>query len=778
MITLICDYSWNPFISVWYDSHRIKLQATGFGGCRGSRPRSRGYHRTRSEAERRQRKLETLQSRERQLWDLFNHPAERLGDPITLQSEADARRELFGVRDGGTIGWETGETEESRNFSEADLRNMREEIIQRQDEGLDLLAASIARQKQMAGAINEEAVLKLARPPVGLLIQHKPVYAAESRLVHPKWGIRQSAENWDVPITVPVDEDPWGFFRDPPVPMDDSELIKHIRSFLVHPTAKALNLSHPEIKDPSEFLFTSQILLPTIGRLQKFKRMKYTCNPRDPWEERTGTISRKKWTKVDEQTILRKGTRQVFTVVECYPLYSLLVASGLTSLDYLSLDLEGVELKVLKTLPWNKVDIKVIGVEAYHTEEGGQALEHYMKKLCLLMSSVYAEGLSKYANKGKLGLPEIFDASDAVDEKVLKLAELIKAAKTVVVHTGAGISTSAGIPDFRGPNGVWTLEKRGERPTIDKKFEEALPTKTHMALFSLYKAGFVNLIVSQNVDGLHLRSGLPRDAIVELHGNILVARCDVCKQLFVLTKPSKTVGQKWIGEYCPAFKKNSRRCRGRLFDTVLDWDADLPADELYLAESFSEVADVSLTLGTTLQIIPSGCIPLKSKKLVICNLQKTKFNSKAELVIHAFVDDVMEKLCSLLGVEIMDYNPKLDPFQRLQFADEDCILWNVRVERIAELAREKKPRKPRCPSEAPRGRKKRRGGFQRGVSKMLKTEIPETSDIFVGEVEEVKCDQLIVENSVCEEEAEVTGAAQESPKASQEPLADQTLAEI
>lgn len=87
---------------------------------------------------------------------------------------------------------------------------------------------------------------------------------------------------------------------------------------------------------------------------------------------------------------------------------------------------------------------------------------------------------------------------------------MIKDAKHLVFHTGAGISTSCGIPDFRGPKGVWTLEEKGEKPSFDVTFQSAKPSFTHMAIVQLEKQGYLKFVVSQNVDGLHLKSGYPR----------------------------------------------------------------------------------------------------------------------------------------------------------------------------------------------------------------------------------------------------------------------------
>lgn len=206
------------------------------------------------------------------------------------------------------------------------------------------------------------------------------------------------------------------------------------------------------------------------------------------------------------------------------------------------------------------------------------------------------------------------------------LVDLFLTSKHIVVHTGAGISTSSGIPDFRGPQGVWTLEKKGIKSTVGIDFGDAKPTKTHMLLKLLAEKGYVKYIISQNVDGLHLKSGLGRQFVSEMHGNYFVETCTVCQNIFVRDSPSPTVGKKLIDGIC---RRKGKRCRkGKLQDNILDWEHDLPQYDLDMALMHSTIADLNLCLGTSLQIVPSGNLCLKNKKfggkLVICNLQPTK----------------------------------------------------------------------------------------------------------------------------------------------------------
>lgn len=126
------------------------------------------------------------------------------------------------------------------------------------------------------------------------------------------------------------------------------------------------------------------------------------------------------------------------------------------------------------------------------------------------MSVNYNDQLSPYEHKGKVGHKEYTETKISLQDKIIKLTEIFKQAKGhITVHTGAGLSTSSGIPDFRGPNGVWTLEKKGKNVKFDKTFDTAEPSDGHKILKKLLDDGFIKYVVSQNVDGLHLRSGIP-----------------------------------------------------------------------------------------------------------------------------------------------------------------------------------------------------------------------------------------------------------------------------
>lgn len=240
------------------------------------------------------------------------------------------------------------------------------------------------------------------------------------------------------------------------------------------------------------------------------------------------------------------------------------------------------------------------------------------------------------------------------------------------------------------------MEKQGLSLPASKlqSFDRCQPTFSHMAIRSLLSRGHVSFIVSQNIDGLFLKANFPRSSIAELHGNYFVDECTNCRRRFIRTRPSPTMCCKPTGDACPRTLK--RPCKGHLTDTILDWEQNLPDKELDSAIAHSKKADLAICLGTTLQINPAGKLPLnvlkkgrqnrkrkhdqinndtanastpKPGKLVIVNLQKTKHDAKANLIIHGKIDRVMELLCAELGIQVPSYDSSEDPTKKTDLVE-------------------------------------------------------------------------------------------------------------
>ncbi|KAF8561113.1 hypothetical protein P879_06188 [Paragonimus westermani] len=309
------------------------------------------------------------------------------------------------------------------------------------------------------------------------------------------------------------------------------------------------------------------------------------------------------------------------------------------------------------------------------------------------MSINYASGLSEYTNKGVCGLPEFVDDAAVLKQNVNKLYRLMRESKFTVVHTGAGISTSVGIPDFRGPKGVWTLEKLGQRPTVSVPFEKAVPSPAHRILVELEKQNIIHYLITQNIDGLHLRSGFPRDRLSMLHGDMFIEVCDKCGTFFLRNTPSATMGLRQTNTLCSYVKPSGRCCRGKLCDTILDWESDLPQLDyaraiesskydvfIYLYSLFRR-AELHICIGTSLQMYPAASLPLlptppkrarnstkfQSSKLVIINLQRTKLVRHAYLNIHATADYVLGEIARCFGISLpsLQRSSDIKPFTPL-----------------------------------------------------------------------------------------------------------------
>lgn len=229
------------------------------------------------------------------------------------------------------------------------------------------------------------------------------------------------------------------------------------------------------------------------------------------------------------------------------------------------------------------------------------------------------------------------------------LADLIAAARHVVVFTGAGMSTESGIPDFRSPGGIWTRmqpiqfgdfvrspEARHEswRRTFsgERGLAGKAPNQGHQILADWMKAGKVAHIITQNVDNLHQLAGAPDEQITELHGNAGYARCLDCGRRHEL--------QDLRGEYERTGQVRAcDGCGGLLKTATISFGQPMPEAQMARAERETLACDLFVSIGSSLQVYPAAGFPELAKGngagLAIINREATALDAIADLVIHA-----------------------------------------------------------------------------------------------------------------------------------------------
>ena len=233
----------------------------------------------------------------------------------------------------------------------------------------------------------------------------------------------------------------------------------------------------------------------------------------------------------------------------------------------------------------------------------------------------------------------------------------IDQAARIVVLTGAGISTDSGIPDFRGPNGVWTKNPEAEKAAtiqhyladpevrvrawqtrIDSPAWAARPNAGHQALVELERRGKLHAIVTQNVDELHQRAGSSPELVVEVHGTMFRTKCWDCGEEGPM---DATLERVRAGEADPA----CRSCGGVLKSATISFGQSLVPEVIDRALTVAEEADLLLTVGTTLAVYPVANMVPRARfggaKIVIVNAEPTGYDDIADAVLRGQISEIL-----------------------------------------------------------------------------------------------------------------------------------------
>ena len=267
--------------------------------------------------------------------------------------------------------------------------------------------------------------------------------------------------------------------------------------------------------------------------------------------------------------------------------------------------------------------------------------EEIIKSIENLKSTPYLltkEDITKQYNLEKL---EYKEPQSTLIPKVKKVAELLKNSKHCIVFTGAGISTSADIPDFRGPKGVWTKEEKKEKIEYGSDIVETHPTFCHYALTELAKRNYIKFLVTTNMDGLHWRSGFPLHMYEELHGSAYTEHCIHCHKHYQRNEEVIRGSPDHLTDNICDF------CHKKLMDTIVNFnDTYRNPLEGNIVEFESNEADLVITLGTSCFVQPAATFPEKVVLSEIANARK-KLGKEGNLVLVNLQATPLDEYCSV-----------------------------------------------------------------------------------------------------------------------------------
>src|SRR5215210_3970679 len=235
------------------------------------------------------------------------------------------------------------------------------------------------------------------------------------------------------------------------------------------------------------------------------------------------------------------------------------------------------------------------------------------------------------------------------EQHIETIARWVMESEGIVAFTGAGISTDSGIPDFRGPDGVWTRRDAGlPAPRWRIPSGRIEPNASHLALVELQRLGQLQFLITQNTDNLHRRSGIRPELLAELHGNGQLMRCLGCER----THTRREVG--WdMGRWGPGYRTQKpirgqpvcAVCGGRLISSVVNFGDPLPHEGLALAEHHARHCDLMLVLGSSLMVEPAaslvGLALGSGSRVILINQGKTPYDRVVTLRVWTGIGEVI-----------------------------------------------------------------------------------------------------------------------------------------
>jgi NAD-dependent deacetylase len=252
--------------------------------------------------------------------------------------------------------------------------------------------------------------------------------------------------------------------------------------------------------------------------------------------------------------------------------------------------------------------------------------------------------------------------TEDIDRQLTVVRGWIDAARCVVVLTGAGISTESGIPDFRGPQGVWTrdpeaekqstiqhyvadpdVRRRAWRSRLESPAWRAQPNSGHRALVTLEQRGRLDTLITQNIDGLHQAAGSSPERVVEVHGTMREVVCLACGERAPMERALARVR---AGEEDPP----CRTCGGILKSATISFGQSLVPGDIARAQQAARRCDLMLAVGTKLSVWPvAGVVPVAKEsggRVVIVNAEATEMDPLADALFRGAIGDILPRLAA------------------------------------------------------------------------------------------------------------------------------------